>query len=233
MVYNNPVVKSNTENYAGFWNTLFIDINTANGVLQYGAAADIPAATKHSYWHRRNSCVVSVITTWLPHLDRCRFIPTFNTSPSAADAPSPLADLYAQMIKDFTESAADLPNVPAAGMGKPATKPTALFLLAKTYLWRGWSAAAQATDFQQAYTVAKSVIDAKATYNLDLVPYFGNVFREGNEYGPEVMMVIDHTKDLKFGQNSAVGAALPTVSENKSNFIWRPNYPTLCQLSYQ
>src|SRR3982750_1392813 len=42
--YNNPVIKSNTNDYAGFWNTLFIDINTANGVLQYGAAADIPAA---------------------------------------------------------------------------------------------------------------------------------------------------------------------------------------------
>ena len=46
MVYNNPVIKSNTNNYEGFWNTLFIDINTANGVLQYGADADIPAATK-------------------------------------------------------------------------------------------------------------------------------------------------------------------------------------------
>src|SRR3954447_6331230 len=28
--YNNPVIKSNTNDYAGFWNTLFIDINTAN-----------------------------------------------------------------------------------------------------------------------------------------------------------------------------------------------------------
>src|SRR5580765_7474434 len=44
--YNNPVIKSNTNDYLGFWNTLFIDINTANGILQYGADAEIPAATK-------------------------------------------------------------------------------------------------------------------------------------------------------------------------------------------
>jgi hypothetical protein len=34
--YNNPVIKSNTNNYEGFWNTMFIDINTANGVLNRG-----------------------------------------------------------------------------------------------------------------------------------------------------------------------------------------------------
>jgi hypothetical protein len=152
---------------------------------------------------------------------------TFNTSASAADAPAPLADLYVQIIKDFTESAADLPNVPAAGTGKPATKPTALYLLAKTYLWRGWSSVAQPSDFTSAYTTAKGLIDNKTTYNLDLLPFFPDVFREGNEYGKEVLMVIDHTKDLKYGQNSAPGSFASGPSENKSNFFWRPNYPTL------
>jgi hypothetical protein len=46
--YNNPVIKSNTSNYEGFWNTLFIDINTANGVLEYGAAANLPAGDQNS-----------------------------------------------------------------------------------------------------------------------------------------------------------------------------------------
>lgn len=40
-------------------------------------------------------------------------------------------------------------------------------------------------------------------------------------------MVIDHTKDLKFGQNSPVGNGATSFSENKSNFMWRPNYPTM------
>lgn len=225
--YNTPQIKANTANYEGFWNTLFIDINTANGVLQYGVDADIPAATKTQLLAQakflRGFCYFYLVTTF----GAVPLHTTFNTSPSTADAPAPLADLYAQIIKDFTESAADLPNTPATGMGKPAFKATALYLLAKTYLWRGWSSVAQSTDFTNAYTTAKALIDNKATYGLNLLPYFGTVFREGQEYSSEVLMVIDHTKDLKFGQNSAVGAGAVNGQENKSNFFWRPNYPTV------
>lgn len=225
--YNNPVIKSNTNDYTGFWNTLFIDINTANGVLQYGGSANIAPATKTQLLAQakflRGFCYYYLVTTF----GQVPLHTTFSSTASASDAPAPLADLYAQIIKDFTESAVDLPNTPAAGTGKPATKATALYLLSKTYLWRGWSAAAQPTDFQQAYTTAKNLIDNKATYNLNLLPYFPNVFREGNEYGTEVLMVIDHTKDLKFGQNSQVGTGATSGSENKSNFFWRMNYPTI------
>ena len=59
------------------------------------------------------------------------------------------------------------------------------------------------------------------------MPYFRTVFREGHEYSSEVLMVIDHTKDLKFGQNSAAGSRRSQWSENKSNFFWRPNYPNV------
>jgi len=225
--YNNPVIKSNTNDYSGFWNTLFIDINTANGVLQYGADANIPAATKTQLLAQakflRGFCYYYLVTTF----GAVPLHTTFNTNATTADAPAPLADIYAQIIKDFTESSTDLPNIPAAGMGKPATKPTALFLLAKTYLWRGWSSVAQPTDFQQAYTISKTIIDNKGTYGLDLLPFFPDLFREGNEYSKEVLMVIDHTKDLKFGQNSAPGSGASNGSENKSNFFWRPNYPTV------
>lgn len=226
-IYNDPVIKSNLGNFEGWWNTLFTDINTLNGVLQYGVDADIPAATKTQLLAQakflRGFCYYYLVTTF----GQVPLHTTFNTSASTADAPAPLADLYAQIIKDLTEAGADLPNTPAAGMGKPAFKATALYLLAKTYLWRGWSTVAQPTDFTQAYTIAKGVIDNKATYGLDLLPYFGNVFKEGNEYGSEILMVVDHTKDLKFGQNSAVGAGATSGSENKSNFMWRPNYPTI------
>ena len=225
--YNNPLIKSNTNDYAGFWNTLFIDINTANGVLEYGANANMPAATKTQVLAQakflRAFCYFYLVTTF----GEVPLHTTFNTNPSAADTRAPLADVYAQIIKDLNEAATDLPNTPAAGTGKPATKATALFLLAKTYLWRGWSTAALPTDFTSAFTTAKNLIDNKATYGLNLLPYFGDVFREGNEYGPEVLMVIDHTKDLKFGQNSAPGSFASGPLENKSNFFWRPNYPTV------
>ncbi|MEP6728465.1 MAG: RagB/SusD family nutrient uptake outer membrane protein [Bacteroidota bacterium] len=222
--YNNPAIKSNTEDYAGFWNTLFIDINTANGILQYGADANIPVATKTQLLAQakflRGFCYFYLVTTF----GQVPLHTTFNTSASTADAPAPLADVYAQIIKDLNEAAADLPNTPVATTGKPATKATALFLLAKTYLWKGWSAAAQPTDFTTAYTTAKNLIDNKATYNLDLMPYFPSVFVEGNEYGKEILFVVDHTKDLKYGQNNATGSGGGGAGANQSNFFWRPTY---------
>ena len=222
--YNQSLIKSSTGDYEGFWNVLFIDINTLNGVLQFGADADIPAATKTQLLAQakflRGFCYFYLVTTF----GQVPLHTTFNTSPSAADSPAPLADLYAQIIKDLTEASNDLPNTPATGTGKPATKPTALFLLAKTYLWRGWSSVAQPTDFTQAYTISKGIIDNKATYGLNLLPFFNTIFREGNEYSSEVLMVIDHTKDLKFGQNSNPGTGAGGPSENKSNFFWRSGY---------
>ncbi len=223
--YNQAQIRTASNDYAGFWNSMFININTANGVLQYGTEVDLPAATRTQLLAQakflRGFCYYYLVTTFgaVPlHVE-------FNTEATAADAPAPLADIYAQIIKDFTEAANDLPNTPAAGTGKPATKATALFLLAKTYLWRGWSSVAQGSDFQQAYNISKSLIDNRATYGLGLLPYFPNVFREGQEYSSEVLMVIDHTRDQKFGQNSAPGSGATNGNENKSNFFWRPNYP--------
>jgi len=223
--YNNPLIKSNSNDYLGFWNSMFQDINTANGVLEYGASANLPVATKTQVLAQakflRGFCYFQLVTTF----GAVPLHTVFNTQATAADAPAPLADVYAQMIKDFTESAADLPATPANSTGKPATKATALFLLAKTYLWRGWSSAAVATDFTSAYTTAKALIDNKGTYGLDLLPYFPDVFKEGNEYSKEVLMCIEHTKDQKFGQNSAPGSGATNGAENKSNFFFRPNYP--------
>src|SRR6185503_466962 len=44
--YNNPVIKSNLNIMEGFWGSMFADINTANGILEYIGSVDIPAATK-------------------------------------------------------------------------------------------------------------------------------------------------------------------------------------------
>jgi hypothetical protein len=225
--YNNPVIKSNTNDFSGFWNSMFLNINTLNGVLEFAGPANIPAATKTQLVAQakflRAFCYYHLVTSF----GAVPLRTNFNTSAVAADAPAPLGDIYAQIIKDLTEAAADLPNTPAPNTGKPAFKATALFLLAKTYLWKGWSSVGTTADFTQAYTIAKSIIDNKATYGLDLVPQFGDVFKEGNEYGPEVLMVIDHTRDQKFGGNNAPGVGGGGPGANHSNFMWRPNYPTL------
>lgn len=225
--YNNASIKSNTDDYLAIWNVLYIDINTANGILEYGADANVPPATKTQLLAQakflRAFCYYYLVITF----GDVPLHTTFNTSASTADSRAPIAEVYEQIIKDLTEAAADLPAVPETGTGKPATKATALYLLAKTYLWRGWSTAAKPSDFTDAYNTAKSVIDNKATYNLDLLPYFPDVFLEGNEYSKEVLFVIDHTRDLKYGQNNPPGSGGGGAGANQSNFFWRPTYTNI------
>ncbi|WP_290790005.1 RagB/SusD family nutrient uptake outer membrane protein [Flavihumibacter sp. UBA7668] len=225
--FNNAQIRTEANNYAGFWNAMYININTANGVLEYGAAANMPEATKIQVLAQakflRAFCYFYLVTTFgdVPlHTE-------FNTDESTADSRNPQGEVYAQIIQDLTEAAADLPNIPASGTGKPASKATALYLLAKTHLWRGWSDAAESGDFTAAYTISKDLIDNKAQYGLDLLPYYPAVFKEGNEYSSEILMVIDHTKDLKYGQNSNPGTGATNFQENKSNFFFRPNYPAI------
>ena len=221
-----PIITSRTEETGIAWNTWYEIINTMNGVLQFGPDAEMDAGKKAQLMAQalflRAFCYYHLVTTFgdVPlHLE-------FVTESSSADSRAPIAEVYTQIIKDLTDAAAALPNQPAANTGKPAFKATALYLLSKTYLARGWSSAAAPTDFTNAYNTAKSVIDAKATYGLDLWPNFGDVNRKGNEYGRETLMVIDHNADTKYGEYT-LNQAAAGAKENKSNFYFRPNYPTV------
>lgn len=110
--------------------------------------------------------------------------------------------------------------------GKTATNPTAKFLLAKTYLTRGWSTATVAGDFQAAYKLCTELIADKGTDGLDLWQDFASVNIKANDYGKEVLLVIDHSSDLKYGEYTT-GSSASGNKENKSNFYFRPNYPTV------
>jgi starch-binding outer membrane protein, SusD/RagB family len=212
---------------AGLWNIAYQDINTINGVLQYGATIDLPDATRKQYLAQakflRAFYYFYLVQTYgdVPlHLQ-------FVTTASTADSRAPIADVYAQIIKDLTDATADLPAIPTAPfLGKAATSATAKYLLAKAYLTRGWSAATVSGDFQTAYTLCTELIANKATYGLDLWQDFATVNIKANDYGKEVLFVIDHSSDLKYGEYTT-GQFAAGAKENKSNFYFRPNYPTV------
>jgi hypothetical protein len=222
--YNSIGTHSN--DFGALWNVSYEVINTLNGVLQFGPAASMDATKKAQLLAQakflRAFCYFHLVETFgdVPlHV-------TFVTDPSTGDTRQPIADVYKQIIKDLTEATADLPNQPVSNMGKPATKSAAQFLLAKTYLTRGWSTAADPADFQTAYTTAVGIINNKGTYGLDLWQNFNDVNRKGNEYGKETILVIDHSNDTKYGEYT-LNSAASGAKENKSNFFFRPNYPTV------
>lgn len=221
-----------------WWNTAYTDINTLNGVLQYGQTVDLPATTKAQYLAQAKF----LRAFWYYHLvqtfGEVPLHTTFITVPSSADSRQSIAEVYAQIIKDCTEAAADLPNTPTAPfLGKAATKPTALYLLGKAYLARGWSAAAQTGDFTTAYNTLKSIIDNKATYGLDLWQDYADAFKPGplsvntNDYGKETIFVSDHSIDVKFGQYTTGGGAAGGAAQNITPWFNRWNYPTLSQIN--
>ncbi len=211
----------------GMWNIAYQDINTLNGVLQFGQTVDLPAATKQQYLAQAKF----LRAFWYFHLAQMfGDVPlhlTFITSASTADSRQPVGDVYAQIIKDLTDAAANLsPQVTAPFLGKAATQATAKYLLAKVYLTRGWLNNT-ASDFTQASTIAADLITNKATYGIDLWADYADAFKPANDYGKEVLFVSDHSIDVKYGQYVVGGGAAGGAAQNLLPWLFRFNYPTL------
>ncbi len=216
----------NSTTGGGWWNTAYTDINTLNGVLQYGASVDLPDATRKAYLAQAKF----LRAFWYFHLVQAfGDVPlnlTFITAPSQAASRQPVADVYAQIIKDLTEASTDLSNTPTDPfLGKAATKPTALYLLAKVYLTRGWLNNT-AADFQQAATIASGIITNKATYGLDLWADYGDAFVPANDYGKETLFVSDHSIDAKFGLYRVGAGVAGGENQNLTPWFYIWNYPS-------
>ncbi len=216
----------NSSTVEGWWNTAYTDINTLNGVLQYGQSIDLPDATRKQYLAQAKFLRAFWYFNLVQFFGDVPLHITFITAPSQADSRQPVADVYAQIIKDLTEASADLPNTPTDPfLGKAATKPVALYLLAKVYLTRGWLNGTQ-TDFQQAWTIASGIITNKATYGLDLWADYGDAFVPANDYGKETMFVSDHSSDPKYGQYTVGGGAAGGGAQNLTPWFYIWNYPS-------
>lgn len=215
----------NATNFGSAWGTSFTSINTLNGVLKFGQSIDLPVATKNQYLAQakflRAFWYFYLVQTWGDVPLSTEFI----TVPSQSAKRDPAADVYKLIIQDLTEAAAALPDKPTAPfLGKAATKPVALFFLAKAYLTRGWLTNSQA-DFAQAAKISTDIIASKGTYGLDLWQDFGDAFVPANDYGKETMFVSDHVLDPKFGYYTVGGAASGGDAQNLTPWFTNWNYP--------
>jgi hypothetical protein len=213
----------------GGFNVWYQDINTLNGILQFGPTSGLPAATLNQYLGQakflRAFCYYYLLTTYgnIPlHL-------TFNTTAKTSDAPADPAAVYAAIIQDLKDASTLLPNaVTNPFLGKAATAPAALFLLSKVYLTRGWTKTngqknvSQTTDFQDAYSTATNLINNAGTYGLGLWQDYASTYAMANDYGKEVLFVSDHSNSVQYGQFStgASGGAAQNVLPN----LFRWNY---------
>lgn len=217
-----------------WWNTAYQDINTLNGVLQYGQTINVPVATRAQYLAQAKFLRAFWYFYLVQSFGDVPLHTTFITVPSSADSRQPVADVYTQIIKDLTEASTDLPaQVTAPFLGKAATKATALYLLSKVYLTRGWLNNA-AADFTQSYTIAADLITNKTVYGLDIWQDYGDAFKPANDYGKETLFVSDHSIDPKYGLYNNVpgttpgpgGGAAGGAAQNLTPWFGKWNYPS-------
>jgi hypothetical protein len=212
--------------FTGFWNTWYQDINTLNGILKFGPTSGLPASTLNLYlgqaYFLRAYCYFYLVTTYGP-------VPlhtTFNTQASSSDTRAPIADVYNQIIQDLTNANTALPaTVTAPFLGKTATQATAQFMLAKTYLTRGWSSAAQPNDFTMAASIATTLIANASTYGIGIWQNYGDAFAMANDYGKEVLLVSDHDNNTTYGEFMA--GASGGNAQNVLPNLFRWNYVTM------
>jgi len=224
----NPM--ASTDENGGLWTVAYTDINTLNGVLQFGTAVT-DSTTRIQYLAQakflRAFYYFYLVQNWgdVPlHL-------TYITVPSTADSRQPMAAVYAQIIKDLTEASTQLQVIsPAVSTttapfgGKAASQSAALYLLGKVYLTRAYTSAGSSADFTQAATILSSLVNNQSTYGVGLWQDYAQVFWKANDYGKETIFVSDHSNDPKFGnyQAGSSGAA----GNNLLPWFTRPNYPT-------
>lgn len=229
----NSSLNSQAGDLGAAWNNAYRAINTCNGIIDIGPSATglneteknaLIAEAKfiRAQWYFTLVQFFGGVT-----LDLGSGPLKFNTSTENFASRATLADTYQAIINDLEnitdgQNNDDLPNArPAAGMAGQAWKASALHLLAKVYLTRGWSSAAQAGDFQKAYDKALELINNKATYGVDLLANYSDIHRQGNEWNNETLWQVNWIDNTTFNNNTAFGG--PNY-QNRSLFFFRSFY---------
>jgi len=230
---------SNNTVYNDVFGTLFRnayqDINTLNGVLQFGQTAFTDADVQKQYLAQAKFLRALLYFELVRTFGDVPLHTAFITSPSLSDSRAPISDVYALIIKDLTEASTELQTKSGEPItstnispfaGYAATRATALFLLSKVYLTRGWSIAAQISDFNNALTTAKNLINSASTYGKGLYSSYDQSYSEASDISnKEILFAVEHNADPKYGEYS-LAAATP-VNFNGWAFFFRPNYPTI------
>ena len=206
------------------WRNAYIFINTCNGIIDNAPNVALADAVKkrmvaEAKFIRANWYFILVQFWGDVTLNK-----TFQSEPTTSATRDPMAAVYDFIVQDLKDAVVDLP----AGLIKDAqpgrvTKAAALHVLAKVYLTRAGSSAAKPTDYQDAYTTAKGLIDTRATYGLSLLPDFAKVYEEGNEANSEVIWTSQHTSNLAFNGPNNSGVS-NFSADNVLNHMWVPQY---------
>lgn len=181
------------------WNRSFNNINLANGLISFAPDVSMDANAKarivaEAHFFRALYYFSLVQQFGAVPVDLGSGDMAFNQLPFQGFnrlVPDLLKKNYQLIIDDFTYASQNLPTQRPANGGFYIYKAAAYHFLAKAYLFRGYSAVKQATDFKSAWDAAKYVIDNQASLGTALLTDYGDIHKEGNDYNAEILYSVE------------------------------------------
>lgn len=205
------------------WRSTYTYINSCNAVVDNAPqVTGISKATQDRLIGEAKFLRANYYLNLVQLFGDVTLIKNFQTAGTTSASRAPIADVYNFIVQDLKDAITTLPASPkTAGVlpGK-ATAAAAKHLLAKVYLTRAGSSAKQATDYQDAYNTANSLITTASGLGLGLLPDYGKVFAEGNEDNSEVLWTVQHTSNIAFNGPTNSGGG----GDNVLNHMWIGQY---------
>jgi len=229
------------------WNAMFTNINTANGVIQYGAGAGIdPSLIAEANFFRAFNYFMLVQTFGGVPLDLGSGELQMNTSAVTTSVRNTVPEVYTKAIfPDLLTAINNLPDAPR--LTGTVTKTVARLYLSKAYLTYAWwlqnpnniptYPTCDRSDpdgkdatwyFQQAYTVATTAIGDPGPYGLQ--PTFYDLNVASNDRNNEELLYADHIgNNDSFNQGNSDGNSNQAVGSPQNNACWLTtwNYPVI------
>lgn len=201
------------------WGSAFTNINTANGIIENGEAANLDASliAEARFFRAYDYFQLVQIFGGVP-LDLGSGELKFNTSKSRTSVRNTVPEVYEAIFADLEKAVADLPEKPRKT--GTVTKTTARLILSKAYLTFAWwlenpkgvatypscdrkakSGKSAQQYFQMAYDMAMEGINNPGVYGLNDTYYETHL--GSNDRNKEWLLYADHTEADEFydGQN--------------------------------
>lgn len=230
------------------WNNSYSDINTANGIIENGAAVGVaPSLIAESKFFRGFDYFHLVQTFGGVPLDLGAGELAFNTKPSRFSVRNTVPQVYTKAIfPDLKAAVAELPD--ASRLTGTATKTLARLYLAKAYLTYAWWLQnpnniptypdTPRTDpdghnaqwyFQEAYNIALEGIN-NAGGNFALEKYYYDINLGSNDRNKEMLLYADHTEKSEYYNDSSLTYA-SGQADNYSGWMVTWNYTALTSIN--
>ncbi|GAA4304839.1 RagB/SusD family nutrient uptake outer membrane protein [Compostibacter hankyongensis] len=203
------------------WNDFYVAINTCNAVVDRAdTIPDLDEQTKNERVAEARFLRAHYYFILVQLFGPVPLKVHENTKIETEATRAPVKEVYQSIVGDLQYAVKNLPeSQPEVGR---AARPAAEQLLARVYLTRASSAAAEADDYAHAAEYAGHVIH---NYDFQLLDDVGKVFEQGNEHNAESVWTVQYTTDPLY--NNDEGVRNDNTSENYASRFFLMQYDVL------